>query len=128
MSAVQTPLPLKLLNKGTLDVDQVFANEQVFNAYLTGPTATPGRIVSVFTGNNEYDVFKINQDLSISLLGSGNSLGGACNWEAGVITDMLAQLTRIENRVTGLIPEHVPVVDELGQELEILGSIIGITL
>ena len=64
------------LNADPLDRSFVFASIADFQEFIDEGTAFPGHIAAVDIGNNELNVYKINKDLSYSLIGAGTSFTG----------------------------------------------------
>ena len=104
MSAtIPLPIPMRMLNPGNVDNDTLFADMAALTAYLAGPTCTPGKIVSVYVGENKWKIYQINQDKTLTELGEVDPLSvknnGASMGRTSVLDFLNADMTRVGDDV-----------------------------
>ena len=68
--SLQFPHQYNRLNREPIDESELFNSIAEFEEYLLNGPAYSGQIVAVRNGTNEPDIYKINEDLGYSVLGS----------------------------------------------------------
>jgi hypothetical protein len=70
---ISLPKGYKRLGAFAIDEDSVFTSQAALDDYLANGTAYPGQLVAlVLDGQNEVQVYKINQDKTTGAVGGGN--------------------------------------------------------